>query len=159
MGEYDIAQICVNGHIINAMASRYPSHSQRHCSKCGADAIAQCPACKHSIRGDYYVEGFFGASRYKVPSFCHECGAAYPWTKASLASARELADEIDDLKPAEKEQLKQSIDELVKDTPRTSLAATRFKKLAAKGGKIAVDGFKEILIGVISESAKKMLWP
>jgi hypothetical protein len=69
-----------------------------------------------------------------------------------------LADELDDLTAEEREILKGSLDDLVADTPRTALAATRFKKLVARVGPVVADGFKQILIDVVSESAKKMMW-
>jgi hypothetical protein len=59
----------------------------------------------------------------------------------------------------ERQMLKASLDDLVRDTPRTTLAATRFKRLATKAGKGGADAFKDILIEVISEAAKKLIWP
>jgi hypothetical protein len=50
-----------------------------------------------------------------------------------------LADELDELSPDDKELLKGSLDDLVADTPRTPLAATRFKKLVAKLGPVVED--------------------
>jgi hypothetical protein len=70
-----------------------------------------------------------------------------------------LADELDDLTPQEREVLKGSLDDLVADTPRTALAATRFKKVVARAGPVVAEGLKELLIGVVTESAKKMIWP
>ena len=57
----------------------------------------------------------------------------------------------------EKDQLKASFDDLVRDTPRTELAATRFKKLAVKAGKGTAEALKEIIVQVASETAKKLL--
>ena len=47
----------------------------------------------------------------------------------------------------------------MRDTPGTTLAATKFKKLAAKAGGGVASAFKEILVSIVSESAKKILWP
>lgn len=47
----------------------------------------------------------------------------------------------------------------VRDTPSTTVPATRIKKLIAKAGKGAAESFREILVDVLSETAKKMLWP
>jgi hypothetical protein len=47
----------------------------------------------------------------------------------------------------------------VRDTPKTTVAATRFKKLVLKGGKELAGGFRDILVDIASETAKKILWP
>jgi hypothetical protein len=39
------------------------------------------------------------------------------------------------------------------------LAATRFKKLVGKAGAGAAGGFKDILVSVVVEAAKKIIWP
>lgn len=83
----------------------------------------------------------------------------YAWTEARIGAAKELAEETEDLSDEERQTLKASLDDIVRDTPRTTLAATRFKRVAAKTGKGTADAFKEILIGVISETAKKVIWP
>ena len=94
-----------------------------------------------------------------APAFCLHCGASYPWTDARLKAARELAHELDGLSAAEKEALAKSLDDLVKDTPSTPVAATRFKKLTVKAGKGTVAAFRDILVDIVSETAKKMIWP
>lgn len=154
-GRYSAAEICLNGHIITEFLTSSPHRHEERCHQCGAPTITACPSCSAAIRGqeivDIYVE-------YELPSYCHNCGAAYPWTEARLQAARELADELDDLTPDERDSLRGSLDDLVADTPRTPLAATRFKKLVAKAGPVVADGFKQMLIDVVSESAKKMIW-
>jgi hypothetical protein len=74
-------------------------------------------------------------------------------------AARELAFELSALEPDERDVLAKSLDDLVRDTPRTALAATRFKKLAAKAGSSAASGLKDILVSVVTETAKKIIWP
>ena len=92
-----------------------------------------------------------------APTFCHRCGKAYPWTASALEAARLLAEESESLSLNEREQLKSSLDGLVRDT-RTTLAATRFMKLAVKAGKGTTEALKEILLPIVSESAGKLLW-
>lgn len=157
---YDTAQICLNGHCTNDAIRSAPSLSQDFCDKCGASTITACPSCHTPIHGYYHVPGVISLGfEYSPPSYCHKCGAPYPWTEARLQAARELADELDDLTPEEREALKGSLDDLVADTPRTALAATRFKKLVSKAGPAVADGFKEMLIEIVTESAKRLLWP
>jgi len=47
---------------------------------------------------------------------------------------------------------------MIRDDPRTTVAATRFKKIISNVGKATADGFKDILVDVLSETAKKILW-
>jgi len=96
---------------------------------------------------------------YTPPSFCPECGKPYPWTEAKLKAAQELSDELDNLSLEERSLLKKSLDDIVRDTPETTVAATRFKRLVAKAGQVAADGLKDILVDIASETAKKLIWP
>jgi hypothetical protein len=56
----------------------------------------------------------------------------------------------------EREVLKASLDDLVRDTPSTPLAAIRFKRIVAKAGKEVPGFFRELLVGVASSAALKM---
>ena len=58
-GYYDVAQICLNGHVITDIAHRAPQ----------PDVIC------------------LSGSSPKAPAFCHNCGKSYPWTQAKLAAA------------------------------------------------------------------------
>jgi hypothetical protein len=75
-----------------------------------------------------------------------------------IEAAQELASEINELTDDERELLAKSIDEIIKDTPKTTVAATRFKKLLAKVGSPIAESFREILVDIISETAKKSIW-
>ena len=158
MSEYDTAQICVNGHLINDMASRYPQHNRKFCSKCGAETITACPQCRQPIRGFYHVDGVIGGSSIDVPAFCHECGRPYPWTQAALQAGRDLTYESIALNENEKALLIKSLHELVADTPQTPLAAARVKRLLAKAGPEIGAALKQVVITVASEAAKKILF-
>jgi hypothetical protein len=158
---YDVAQVCLNGHVINWSSQTYPQHNANFCKKCGAKTINACPKCDANIRGEYHAPGIisFSSAEAPPPSYCINCGAAYPWTKTKLDAANELVLELESLTEDEKKTLKDSLDDLVKDTPKTTLAATRFKKLAVKMGKESANSLRSILIDIISESAKKLIWP
>lgn len=91
-----------------------------------------------------------------VPSYCHSCGAAYPWTIAKIAAAKEHAAEIEGLDEAERKQLQEDIGELVAGGPRTDLAASRFKRLMKKAGEVAGSGLYKVVVDVASETAKKL---
>ena len=152
---YDTAQICQNGHVINSMASKYPESNQAYCDKCGASTIISCPKCQTPIRGDYHD---ILISHYSAPAYCHQCGQAFPWTRGALEAAHELADTLEELSDQEREELKKSIEDLLRETPRTRVAETKFKKLMLKAGKEAYDGMKSILTDIVSETVKKTLF-
>jgi len=61
--------------------------------------------------------------------------------------------------PEEKKLLETSIDDLVRHTPAATVAAVRFKSMVGKAGKTVADGFRDILVDVLSEAVKKTLWP
>jgi len=157
-GYYDTAQVCTNGHVITGMFASSPQFRKKFCDKCGAPTITNCQNCNSPVRG-YYLGGGISFSPYTPPSFCPECGRPYPWTEAKLKAAQDLSDELDNLTPEERSLLKRSLDDIVRDTPQTTVAATRFKKLIAKVGKPAAGALRDILVDIASEAAKKVIWP
>ena len=156
---YDVAQICLNGHVVTASYNSYPQHRSPHCDQCGAGTITVCPKCSTAIRGYYRVPGVVGFHDFHAPAYCSQCGAPYPWTEARLNAARELVRELDRLDPNEKGILNRSLDDLVRDTPNTAVSALRFKQLVAKAGPFAMEGLKTILYDVLAEGAKRLIWP
>ena len=158
-GWHDVAQICLNGHVINDSTIQSPQFNQDFCDRCGQPTITQCRQCNKPIQGEYHSPGVYVVASMSAPAFCLHCGAAHPWTKAKLKAAHELALELDNLNEAEKEMLSRSFDDLVRDTPSTPVAATRFKKLAVKAGKEGAGALKDILVDIVSETAKKLIWP
>ncbi|MFC5792303.1 DUF2321 domain-containing protein [Thalassorhabdus alkalitolerans] len=157
-GSHDIAQICLNGHTITSRYNRSPELRANFCNQCGEKTITKCIQCQNHIRGYYSVPGVISTRSYNVPSYCHACGSSYPWTEEKLLAAKELAEILDDLTDEEQEELKKSLDDLVKDGPRTVVATTKFKSLLSKTGSEISTGFKDILVGVVSESVKKSIW-
>lgn len=155
---YDVAQICVNGHEINSSSVRYPQYNKNFCDKCGAETITKCRQCGENIKGYYHGSGFISLASYQIPSFCDNCGEPYPWTKRRIAAAQDLAREVESLSKEDRSILEQSIDDIVKDSPNSPAAAMRFKKVMVKAGKTAADMFKDILVSVASEAAKKVIW-
>ncbi|MFC1861689.1 DUF2321 domain-containing protein [Chloroflexota bacterium] len=159
---YDTAQICIEGHPINCMSVSATEHYRKFCRKCGAKAITSCQNCSAPIKGLCHGPWAIRPSNlswFTPRSFCDNCGKPYPWTEAKLKAAQELSDELDNLSLEEREILKKSLDDIVRDTPQTTVAATRFKRLVTKAGKAAADGFRDILVDIASETAKKLIWP
>lgn len=158
-GSYQPAWICRNGHTVNAFTVTSPESSADHCAKCGAAAVKACENCGAIIKGNHDIPGVAVFVRYQPPTFCDGCGRPYPWTEAELQAGRDLADELDELTPEEREKLKGSLEDLIGDTPRTPVAVTSFKKLTGKVGAEAGAALKKIATDIASETAKKMLFP
>ena len=153
---YDKAQICKNGHLINDSMEKFPQRNKDFCNICGEPTLNKCPKCSNDIKGaQYHIQeyGSSGIGRYNIPSFCDSCGAPFPWTNEKMEVAKELAFEIEGLSADEKQILSKSIDDIVKDTPRTELAATRIKTILAKAKGPSLSLFKEFLIKIGVEMA------
>jgi hypothetical protein len=139
------------------MAGTHPEENEAFCSRCGAPTVTACEACQAPIRGYFHSE-VVGGVRFAPPAYCHSCGQPYPWTGAALDAARELADELEGLNAEERTSLKGTLDDLVRDSARTPVASLRFKRLAAKTGKEGAGMLKDVLVGVVSEAARKAIW-
>lgn len=158
MGTYRTAQVCLNGHSVTSSLEISPELAEKFCSDCGVETISTCPNCQAKIRGYYEVPGVFSMGGYTPPNFCHGCGTAFPWARAKIDAAKELADELDELSDDEKEKLKSTIDDLVVAGPKTEVAALRYKKLVGKVGGATASALRSILVDVASEAAKKLLF-
>lgn len=154
---YDVAQICLNGHVINPSSVRYPQHNQNFCSICGAKTIMKCNNCNTDIRGSYSIRRRT-TNPYQPPQFCHHCGEPYPWTISKIQAAQELAKELDELTEEEKEILSKSIIEIIRDSQHTNVATTRIKKLMTKINKHGKAVLGNLLMDIASEPVKKILF-
>jgi hypothetical protein len=77
---YDTMQVCQNGHKITSSALSHPEYQKKRCPECGAATLTACPKCSTRIPGYHHVPGFVDLGGVTVPSFCDNCGEAYPWT-------------------------------------------------------------------------------
>jgi hypothetical protein len=99
-----------------------------------------------------------GTITWMTPSqYCYDCGAAFPWTIAKIAAAKEHAAEVEGLDEAERKQLQEAIEDLAAGGARTDLAASRFKRLMKKAGVAVGSGLYKVVIDVASDAAKKAL--
>ena len=153
-GEYDVGQSCLNGHEINPYAIQSPEFNANFCKQCGEPTITACPKCKKPIRGKYTPS--YGIQPWDIPSYCHECGAAYPWTERRAAALAEAIDELDQLPEGDREKLKQSIPDVLKDTLNTQTAASRFVKAIGKAGQVGGKLLTDVLTSVATEAALKL---
>ena len=152
--QIDTAQICVNGHVITAHVHTQPEFCEEFCTRCGEQTIVACQSCKKQIRG---LPPWM-MIRYKAPAFCHACGKPYPWTSRTLEAAKAYAQDLQSLTGEERVQLALSLDDLVRDTPMAPVSANHFKRLVAKAGREAPGFFKDLLVELVSETVKKVIW-
>ena len=152
MGEYDKAQICQNGHVVNSQATWQPDHNRDYCPQCGEIVIDRCQNwnCQNPIQGSYRASEYaipdHPTGEYFSPSFCQHCGKPYLWTERGLSAAKDLVQDLDNLTDDEKTNLSRSLDDLVRQTPQTQVAAGRFKRYMAKAGPAASDAMKKTLV-------------
>lgn len=157
----ELIQYCRNGHTLTVREQYYGHRAKRDfvlstqaewerrnrqpfCTQCGAPTLTTCESCKARIRDG------------KRPSFCGQCGKPFPWTVTALEAANAYADELD-LTADEKSTLKVTMNDLTADTPRTELAAHRFKNLLVKLGPIAGEALKTIVVNFATEAAKRLI--
>jgi len=157
MGYYDVAQICLRGHVVNDSSKEFPEHNKQFCDRCGSPTITRCQKCNSEIQGRFYEEDVFGGI-YEAPAFCRDCGTPFPWTEAKIKAFDEYT-ELLEIPKEDKEALKKNVQDIVISTETTPVSATKFKQTLSKAGKGALEGAKEIVIDIISETAKKIIWP
>ena len=144
IGIIDNAQICLNEHVINSMARTYPSSDYKYCDECGAEIITACQKCNTPILGAHHTPDRGIICDYSPPQFCHDCGEPFPWTKSKLETAKELANRLEGLSERDRDMLKESIENLIKDSPRTKLAEVQFKLIMKKVGSDSYEIMKKI---------------
>lgn len=115
----------------------------KFCYECGSETLYACTHCDTRI--------------FLAANYCGGCGNPFPWTEIAISAANEYTDEATDLNEDEKAQLKGTFQDLTVRSPRTTLAAHRFVRLAKKAGPAAWDGLTEILAKVVVEGAKSAM--
>lgn len=159
MGYYNVAQICMNGHIINENYKENPQHNQNFCDKCGEKTITKCENCGADIRGRYKVPGIIDlrAQQEEAPKYCYNCGKMYPWTKSKLQALNEIIDLADELEEAEKSELKEASELISTDTPRTQVSVLKIKKYTSKIGGVVGEKLQDLIVDIASETAIKSM--
>jgi hypothetical protein len=161
---YRIAEVCRNGHVSTSNVDAHPDRREKYCSKCGEMTITECPDCKLAIRGSYTRGGMQFAApglphdRYSPPAFCFNCGRAFPWTEIKIAGAAELLEASTEISPWELQQFRADLAEATRDTPKTPAASARIKKTLANVGASVGGAIKDIVVDILSEAAKRMIW-
>lgn len=82
MTQYEVAQICTKGHVVNSRSTTDPDNNSNYCPTCGKTTITQCPNCRAEIKGEPIFQGpILIGSYYVAPKICDNCGAPFPWSK------------------------------------------------------------------------------
>lgn len=152
---FDLAQICKNGHLINDFARTEPHNNKNYCDQCGKSTITACPSCKCAIKGYNHASNV--GMKLPIPSYYNNCGHPYPWTTIKIEVAKELANELD-LNDSDKITFSENFESILHDSPKTILAANRIKNVLSKASKSVPEAFYKLLVDVISETAKKILF-
>jgi hypothetical protein len=152
----DLAQYCLSGHLVNSRAASRHWENKKFCSICGATTTTKCLTCETSLPGE--VTRPWVVYTPDRPAYCSGCGKALPWTESAIAAAIELAKEAE-LEELDRTTLPAIIENLVKDVPQTPVAAVKLKRLIDKTAPYVGEALHKILVDVITEGAKKMIWP
>lgn len=158
MGYYKNAQVCLNGHATTDDTTNTALCSD-FCSLCGEKTITTCPSCDAPIRGRYHVPNAFCIVNYHPPAYCQHCGNPFPWTQRKLDAAQELVSDMEELSMEEQEKLNKCFPNIIVDTPMTTVSANRVKRYLAKLPDYAGSCLRDIFVDVMSETAKKIIWP
>jgi hypothetical protein len=154
---YKTAAVCVRGHIGTSNLEYKPDLAANFCKECGGQIITACPSCQTPIRGVYTVRGTSRSFGYTPPNYCEDCGQPFPWITEKLKAASALADELENLSDVDRQKIKQSLDEITKDTPNTDLAVIRLKKFLGKATDAIGQALWKATIEIATEAAKKAL--
>lgn len=155
MHKYHNATICMSGHVIDS----YNAILNEHCTECGDAAITTCPHCNANIRGELNQDMVITLAPFVPPKYCHNCGKAYPWTISSLESAKKIILEDNKSQQSEKENMIQSLKDIIVETPKTNLAIMRTKKFLTAAGKFTADSMRQFIIEFGCELVKKQFIP
>lgn len=150
---YDVAQICLNGHVINTRSEGSPDHNTKHCADCGEKTITSCRDCGGKIRGA--LSGVYNLGSDPAPGYCTECGKPYPWTQSKIEAFQDLVD-LSSLNQDSKTILLDGIIYVIRDTPKTEAVCAKFAKIIPKL-KPQESSIISILSNMATDHAKKIL--
>ena len=154
MDEYGLGMACLNGHKVDGDVLSSPEFSESRCSKCGEPTITKCQSCGEAIRG--YYKGVLSVD-WELAAYCPKCGKPFPWTQRRAEALGEMLVELEGLSPEERERLKESMPDILADTPKSETAALRFKKAVAKVGQVGGKVLMDVLAKVGTEAVRKSM--
>lgn len=162
---YDILQVCENGHKITDCYNNNPEERKKFCQDCGLPTIISCSNCGAEIRGAKMevVESILDARvgrrrmmpviRADVPKYCPNCGESYLWTQQKIQTAIQILVEFGDLEDAEKKTIEQDVKNIAKDVPEAELSARRIKRIWKRAKNVGY----EVIMEFASRTAANVL--
>ena len=133
--EYDVMEVCLNGHKITGCLKSQPFRHENFCNGCDAKTTSKCGSCTAAIRGDRHTRG--GPISRPVPHYCINCRATYPWQTAAIENFQEIVRESD-LSSEDREDLDKALPDIVRDTPKTESASLKGKTHPRENGQAAL---------------------
>jgi len=162
---WDVALVCLGGHLLNDRVRGDPSRNQDQCPTCGSEAISACPGCREPVPGFHYAQGYDRASPSfpggralaAPPRYCPACGRPFPWTERAMSAARQVIREMAALDLHERDQLRRSIDHIIRQTPQTPQAVRRINDALSRIGGESAEGLRELFLSIASAEIKEQL--
>lgn len=149
------AKVCLNGH---QLVDGHPLTGAQYCELCGAKIISKCPSCGTPIK-EWHYNGIavIGTPKFERPLYCRSCGKPYPWTESALEATALMIQEAEELSSLERQNLQQSLPDIMTETPKTKVATIRIKKALLSAGEFTADALRQFVIDFGCELAKKSL--
>lgn len=157
---YTTALICLNGHIATTSLETVPEVYSPFCRTCGKETMSNCAHCGAAIRGDFVSIYNHHPIRpkYRIPNNCHNCGEQFPWVGLKTQSAKKIIESMQELTPQEKVEFKELLSNLFTETESTPMAAVKANTLLSKVHPSIVDIFKQVVIGLIVDTIKDIVF-
>ena len=147
-------KICNNGHCFIG-----DLNDSNNCPQCGELLNTKCGKCKSEFNREFIQDIPTGNSiNYRPPYYCDKCGESFPWTNKIIDSAYKLIMDDEELDNDSKELLKSTIPNLIVEKQETSVAVSNYKKTIKKGSVLLGNLLQQLLVSVISENVKKLLF-
>jgi hypothetical protein len=156
---YMTAAVCTRGHVVDDALEFELRDQYDHCDQCESPVITACPNCKTPIRGWLFMPGVFTAPPpYDPPTYCFECGKAFPWIANKVADFKEVTDQLEGVSREDRAKLKAAIDDIAAGGPPAEAAAARIKQMLGGNASTGVArGLWKRSVDIADEAAKKIL--
>lgn len=162
---WDVALVCLGGHLVNDRVRGEPSRNLDECPACGSETISSCPGCREPVPGFHYDQGYDSASpsfpRGRAlaapPRYCPACGRPFPWTERVMSAVRLVIREMAALEVHERDQLRRSIDHIIRQTPQTPQAVRRINEALSRVGGESAETLRELFLSIASAEVKEQL--
>jgi hypothetical protein len=161
---WDVALVCLGGHLLNDRVRGDPSRNLDECPTCGSEAISACPGCREPVPGFHYEQGDDQASlnpRGRAlatpPRYCPACGRPFPWTERVMSAVRMVIREMAALDLHERDQLRRSIDHIIRQTPQTPQAVRRINDALSRLGGESAHALRDLFLSIASAEVKAQL--